>query len=78
MRIKSVELFLALGLATTTVACGQKEPSPAGGAAPQGNMTAPAGQPAPANAGAKEGGEEGEEKNHDKKQEEGGEGGEGT
>jgi hypothetical protein len=79
MRLKPVELFLALGVAATTVACGPKEtPNPAGGVPPQGNITAPAGQPAP--DAVDEGGEGGEggEGDEKKEKEEGGEGGEGN
>ncbi len=82
MRLKPVELFLALGLAATTVACGQKEtPNPTGGATPQGTVTTPTGQAAPA---AKQDEDKGDKKSDktdkDKKHGdgEGGEGGEGT
>jgi hypothetical protein len=75
MRLKPVELFLALGLAATTVACGQKEtPNPTGGATPQGTVTTPTGQAAPA---AKQDGDKGDKKSDKDKNHEGGEGGEG-
>jgi hypothetical protein len=72
MRLKPVELFLALGLAATTVACGQKE-NPTGGDPQKNTITAPA----PQTSDGGEGGEDGGDQKQDSQQDEGSEGGEG-
>jgi hypothetical protein len=76
MRSKTIQLFLALGLAATLGACGSEPGTPEGGEADE--TTAPVQQttPSPATTEGGEGGEDGNATDAPGRTTEGGEGGE--